>query len=171
MVLQRIIGYMASATKMKTRNGVIKPSFLSYNCVGKILLGQNKLILYPIEDIINKISVKDCYDEPFIPIVKIAETVFEQDIPDYNIINNGLFYGIEFKRFDHNMIFAYSIDNCSFDAWWSDKDDVEYKDSIKLKNTYKIYDLLNKFHIDYRDLINQDRAINIHSFNKNIYQS
>ena len=169
MVLQRIIGYMASATKMVTKNGVIQPSFLSYNCVGKILLGQNKFILYPIEDIINKISVKDYYDEPFIPIVKIAETIFEQDIPDYNIINNGLLYGIEFKRFDHNMIFSYSVDDCLFDAWWSDENDVEYKDSIELKNTYKIYDLLNKFHIDYRGLINQNRAINMHSLGKDIY--
>lgn len=40
MVLQRIIGYMASVTKMVTKQGVIKPSFFSYNCVGKILLGQ-----------------------------------------------------------------------------------------------------------------------------------
>lgn len=77
MVLQRIIGYIASATKMAMKNRVIKPSYISYNCIGKILLGQGKLILYPIEDIINKISVKDCYDEPFIPIVKIAETIFE----------------------------------------------------------------------------------------------
>lgn len=127
MVLQRIIGYIVSATKMAIKNRVIKPSYISYNCVGKILLGQNKLILYPIEDIINKISVKDCYNEPFIPIVKIAETIFEQDIPNYNIINNGLFYGIEFKRFDHNMIFSYSIDDCLFDAWWSDKNDVDIK--------------------------------------------
>lgn len=169
MVLQRIIGYIASATKMAMKNRVIKPSYISYNCIGKILLGQGKLILYPIEDIINKISVKDCYDEPFIPIVKIAETIFEQDIPDYNIINNGLLYGIEFKRFDHKMIFSYSVDDCLFDAWWSDKNDVEHKNSIELKNTYKIYDLLNKFHIDYRNLINQNRAINIHSLGKDIY--
>lgn len=67
------------------------------------------------------------------------------------------------------MIFSYSVEDCLFDAWWSDKNDVEYKDSIKLKNTYKIYDLLNKFHIDYRNLINQNRAINIRSLGKDIY--
>lgn len=160
---------MASVTKMVTKQGVIKPSFLSYNCIGKILLGQSKLILYPIEDIINKISVKDYYGEPFIPIVKIAETILEQDIPDYNIINDGLSYGIEFKRFDHNMIFSYCIDDCEFNAWWSDENDVEYRDSIELKKTYIIYDMLNRFHIDYRDLINKNRAINVHSLGKDIY--
>lgn len=67
------------------------------------------------------------------------------------------------------MIFSYSIDDFLFDAWWSDEKDVEHKDSIELKDTYKIYDLLNRFHIDYRDLINQNRAINIHSLGKDIY--
>lgn len=169
MITQDFIGYIICNNKVLTDKNKIKISGFNSSSISKILLGFDKLILYPIEDLVNKISVKDYCNESFIPIVEIVKIIFDQEIIDYDIINNNLFYGIEFDYLGSNAIFAYWIEDCEFNTWWSDKEDAEYGDYIELKNMYKIYDFLNRFHIDYRKLIDQNYAINAHSFDKDIY--
>lgn len=100
-----------------------------------------KPILRPMSDISKEITVKGYNeDKPFIPIIKIAEFC-NPHMMGWKIDGKGR---------------AYTRDN-GWPQWVS-------PEQVKVA-TFDIFDLLNKWHFDYRGLIDEGLAVDINNFN------
>lgn len=108
--------------------------------------------------------------KPFVPIVELAKQWIDEEIKDYLTLNvSPLYIGIRASNPD--FIFAWWLEDRCFGAWYSGWNDVEAGDDIELRDTHKIYDLLHAWHFDYRGLIEQGDAVNIHDLEKNPYEN
>lgn len=105
--------------------------------IADLCLDDIKPILHPMSDISKEIIVKGYNKEqPFIPVIKIAEFC-NPHMTGWKIDGKGR---------------AYTRDN----GWpqWVSPEQVEMA-------TFDIFDLLNKWHFDYRGLIDEGLAVDI----------
>ena len=122
-----------------------------------------KPILRPMSDIIKPIIVKGYNDDKeFVPIVALAERAFEIEIDAVTgFAQNGKCRGVSFI-FDYvEYGFSYSEDTDSFHTQI-----ISPKQNIIADNQSQLFDLLNQWNFDYRNLIAEGLAIDINTLNQ-----
>lgn len=170
MTLTDILGYLPHGLVGVSDSGDIAPIDIYTLARHGIKLDGHKPVLRPMDDLATEITEKGYNDgKPFVPIVELAKEWGGEPICDYRILPcNGLYVGIEILT--PNRIFSWWMRDRYFDAWWSGQNDIERGDHIELCDTHKAYDLLHAWHFDYRGLIEQGSAVNVHYLEKNPYE-
>jgi hypothetical protein len=121
-----------------------------------------KPILRPMSDLTKSIVVKGYNDDKkFVPIVALAERSFEIEIDAVTgFAQNGKCRGVSFI-FDYvEYGFSYSEDTDSFHTQI-----ISPKQNIIADNQSQLFDLLNQWHFDYRNLIEDGLAVDINTIN------
>ena len=122
-----------------------------------------KPILRPMSDLTKPIVVKGYNDDKeFVPIVALAERAFEIEINNITgFSQSGKCRGVNFI-FDYvEYGFSYSED---IDAFHTQI--ISPKQNIVTDNQSQLFDLLNQWHFDYRNLIADGLAIDINTLNQ-----
>lgn len=167
--LKDIVGYLPYRLQGLCRGEVI-PFIISthYNCdlvVEHCLnsMPDIKPLLRPISDLTKPIVVKGYNDDKeFVPMVALAERSFEIEIDAVTgFAQNGKCRGVSFI-FDYvEYGFSYSEDTDAFHTQI-----ISPKQNIITDNQSQLFDLLNQWHFDYRNLIAKGLAIDINTLNK-----
>ena len=148
----------------KDERDINYPYLNSLNCSGKgYYLRRIKPVLHPISDLTKSIVVKGYNDnKKFVPIVALAERAFEIEIDDVTgFVQSGKCRGVSFI-FDYvEYGFSYSED---IDAFHTQI--ISPKQNIITDNQSQLFDLLNQWKFDYRNLIGEGLAIDINTLNQ-----
>ena len=166
--LKDIAGYLPYRLQGLCRGEVV-PFIISthYNCdlVAEHCLNTMsdiKPLLRPMSDLTKSIVVKGYNnDKEFVPIVALAERAFEIEINNITgFSQSGKCRGVNFI-FDYvEYGFSYSED---IDAFHTQI--ISPKQNIVTDNQSQLFDLLNQWHFDYRNLIGEGLAIDINTLN------
>ena len=148
----------------KDERDINYPYLKSLNCSGEgDYLRRIKPILRPMSDLTKYIAVKGYNDDKaFVPMVALAERAFEIEIDAVTgFAQNGKCRGVSFI-FDYvEYGFSYSEDTDSFHTQI-----ISPKQNIITDNQSQLFDLLNQWNFDYRNLIGEGLAIDINTFKK-----
>ena len=147
----------------KDERDINYPYLNSLKCSGEgDYLRKIKPILRPMSDLTKSIVVKGYNDDKeFVPIVALAERAFEIEINNITgFSQSGKCRGVNFI-FDYvEYGFSYSED---IDAFHTQI--ISPKQNIVTDNQSQLFDLLNQWHFDYRNLIGEGLAIDINTLN------
>jgi hypothetical protein len=124
--------------------------------LGKINKGELKPILRPMTDLTKEIEVNGV---KFIPLVELAKlSFFKNEIHELkdDYIDLGFGYSFHFSSNSDGVCF-----NC-MNGWNGKKWDSNHF----VPNQLALFDKLNEWHFDTRELIEQGLAISIHDINK-----
>lgn len=170
MTLTDIAGYLPHGLIGYHPQGAICKIDMAFAAKYGVSLCNYRPVLRHMRDLSIEITEKEYNDgKPFVPIVELAKAWSVEPIIDYRILPCDLLYvGIEILN--HNRIFSWWMHDRHFDSWWSGDNDIERGDHIELCDTHKLYDLLHRWHFDYRGLIEAGEAVSVHELKKDPYQ-
>lgn len=170
MTLTDIIGYLPHKLAVVSEHGTIRRIYGTNNI--DVVLDEYRPVLRPMSDLITEITEKEYNDgKPFVPIVKLVEATTgfqgarvlgELGLVQIETENWVYKYSLRWHPKLRTFSFAGSEDNKRFPM-----------QSVRrhaIWNQYKVYDLLHAWHFDYRGLIEQGDAVNVHDLDENPYE-
>lgn len=123
-----------------------------------------KPILRPMSDLYVEITERGYNDgKAFIPIAELANIVEKQESAQWI-----------FEQADKRMYSCYWKDWFLWEHEWKTfirTDSLNSSTACIITCSYKLYDFLCRLHFDYRGLIHDGSAINVHDLPKNPYES
>lgn len=127
-------------------------------------------VLRPMTDLATEITEKGYYGgKPFVPIRELANVWAGFSIDDYRLWLKDNFIGIE--TFHPNVIFLWWMVERRFEAWQPIMfGSANKKRSIELWKSYWAFDLLHRWHFDYRGLIDAGEAVDVNELKRNPYE-
>lgn len=124
-----------------------------------------KAILRPMSDLYVEITERGYNDgKPFVPIMELANLLGDADSIQWAFQPEN---SRVFSR-EYSWCFQWDFECRAFVLPDSPS---EYAFGHILPCTHKLYDLLHRLHFDYRGLIDDGPAINVHDLPKNPYES
>lgn len=172
MTLTDIMGYLPYRILGYHEEGHI--CWIDIQMVAKYEIGlcNYRPVLRPMFDLTNEITEKGYNDgRPFVPIVKLVEAA--TGLVGGNVSND---IGIICKEVGE-WIYRYSLrwhpiaKLFTFACLADNVNGFEYDRKLPVAwNQYQVYDLLHRWHFDYRGLIGLGDAIDIHYLKKNLYE-
>lgn len=173
MTLTDIIGYLPHGLVGVSDSGDLTPIDIYILARHGIKLDGHKPVLRPMNDLATEITEKRYNDgKPFVPIAKLVEAatglqgarvlgsiaVIRQE-DDIFVYNYSLRWHPKLRTFSfvgHTENKRLPLhDGRRYVAW----------------NQWQVYDLLHAWHFDYRGLIEQGDAVNVHDLEKNPYEN
>lgn len=130
--------------------------------------GLYRPILRPMSDLLG--TVQDFSfngGDSFKPLLELVHAWYWDSIDAVALEDTGLFYLATFGA--PTLHFGWDQAARCFSAWWSENDPVEAGDSIDIRNVHVLYDLLHRWHFDYRGLIDEGLAFSVHDVKVPVY--
>lgn len=130
--------------------------------------GLYRPILRPMSDLLGTVqdlAFNDGYS--FQPLRELLRPWFWDSVASYKVDDSGLYYFISVGTPELN--FGWDQAEHCFSAWWSENDLVEAGDSVDIRNVHVLYDLLHRWHFDYRGLIDEGLAFSVHDVKVPVY--
>ena len=129
-----------------------------------IALAGYKPVLRPMSDLYAQITDRGYNDgKAFIPIAELANIVEKQESAQWI-----------FEQADKRMYSCYWKDWFLWEHEWKTfirTDSLNSSTACIITCSYKLYDFLCRLHFDYRGLIDDGSAINVHDLPKNPYEA
>lgn len=146
-----------------------RESFEEYHDLGLELgSGSYRPILRPMSDLLGTVQdLSHNGGDPFHPLLELARTCYWDSISAFAEEDTGLFYLGTFGT--PTLHFGWNQAEHCFSAWWDKYDPVEASDSVNIRNVHVLYDLLHRWHFDYRGLIDDGLAFSIHDVKVPVY--
>lgn len=130
--------------------------------------GSYRPILRPMSDLLG--TVQDLsYNggDPFLPLRELMRPWYWDSVADLKVDDMGLYYFASVG--DPELSFGWDHALHCFSAWWTKGTHDKTDTSIGIRNVHILYDLLHRWHFDYRGLIDAGLAFSIHDARVPIY--
>lgn len=166
MTLTDIIGYLPHGLAAVSEHGTMR---LIYETIYiDVLLEGYRPVLRPMSDLSKEITERGYNDgNSFVPIVELANTYYyPYTFPDNsNILETDRYI----RLVGIPRVFTWDKVNNKFGLGNTHKDGCIMGVSYTLDNIHNLYDLLHRWHFDYRGLIARGEAVAIGDLQMDIY--
>ena len=155
MTLTDIIGYQPHGLAVVSEHGTICRIYGTSHI--DVVLDEYRSVLRPMDDLATEIVEKEYNDgKPFVPIVELAKTQYPTD--EWRVTKHG------------------GATTGSFTVSWEGEDfgfqmEDKYEGSQVVRYPHRLYDLLHRWHFDYRGLIEAGDAVSIYDLKWNPYEN
>lgn len=169
MTLTDIIGYLPHGLVGVSNGGDIAPIDIYTLARHGIKLDGHKPVLRPMTDLITEITEKGYNNgKPFVPIVELTKAAYP-DALSVDISGGGC-SAIAPTRY--GFVYEYSIFWHGLEHGFYAQVYAPYRrTSTDCPHQVELYDLLHAWHFDYRGLIEQGDAVNVHDLEKTPYEN
>lgn len=172
MTLTDIIGYLPHGLIGYHQEGAICKIDMTFAAKYGVELYNYRPVLRPMTDLITEITEKGYNDgKPFVPIVKITEAATglqgARVSGDVGTIEGA--YSV--WKYKYSLYWNLCCKTFSFFSYVENEHNVESEGGIYTTwDQAVVFDLLHRWHFDYRGLIEAGEAVNVHELANNPYE-
>lgn len=172
MTLTDIIGYLPHGLVGVSDSGDIAPIDIYALARYGVKLDGHKPVLRPMNDLTTEITEKGYNDgKPFVPIAKIAEAATGLQGARVSGDVATIEGASPMWKYKYSLYWNLRCKTFSFFSYVGNEHNVEIEGGIYATwDQAAVFDLLHRWHFDYRGLIEQGDAINVHDLERNLYE-